>query len=88
MLGEICHYSYYPAKAKWPFLITRALRAMEDHLFNSLNLSTSAIVLNTGCRVGYVAIYIAKKGLRVFGINVVNYYLTKVNRNIKVKNLE
>jgi len=61
---------------------------MEDHLFNSLNLSARAIVLNVGYRVGHVAIYIAKKGLRVFGINVVNYYLTKANRNIKVENFK
>jgi len=61
---------------------------MEDHLFNSLNLSTSAIVLNAGYRVGHVVIYIAKKGLRVFRIDVVNYYLTKVNRNIKAENLK
>jgi len=61
---------------------------MEDHLFNSLNLSASVIVLNAGCRVGYIVIYMVKKGLRVFGINVVNYYLTKVNRNIKAENFE
>jgi len=30
----------------------------------------------------------AKKGLRVFGIDVVDYYLTKANRNIKVENFE
>jgi len=41
-----------------------------------------------GCEVGYVAIYIAKKGLCVFGIDVVDYYLTKANRNIKVENFE
>jgi len=88
MLGETRHYSYYLAEAKWPFLITRAFRAMEDHLFNSLNLSAGAIVLDVGCRVGYIVIYIVKKGLRVFGINVANYYLTKVNRNIKAENFE
>ena len=41
-----------------------------------------------GCRAGYIAIYIAKKGLRVFGIDVVNYYLAKANRNIKAENLK
>jgi cyclopropane fatty-acyl-phospholipid synthase-like methyltransferase len=61
---------------------------MEDHLFNSLNLSTGATVLDIGCRVGYVAIYIVKKGLCIFGINVINYYLIKVNRNIKAENLK
>ena len=88
MLGEIRYYSYYLAEAKQPFLITKALRAIEDHLFNSLNLSARAIVLDIGCGVGYIIIYIAKKGLRVFGIDVVNYYLTKANRNIKVENFK
>ena len=61
---------------------------MEDHLFNSLNLSAKAIVLNVEYRVGYIAIYMAKKGLRVFRINVVNYCLTKANRNIKAENFK
>ena len=61
---------------------------MENHLFNSLNLNTGAIVLNIKYRVGYIAIYIAKKGLYIFGIDVVNYYLTKANRNIKAKNFK
>jgi len=45
-------------------------------------------VLDVGYRVGYVVIYIVKKGLHVFGIDVVNYYLTKANRNIKAENLK
>ena len=61
---------------------------MEDYLFNSLNLSTGATVLDVGCGAGYITIYIAKKGLRIFRIDVVDYYLTKANRNIKVENLE
>ena len=46
------------------------------------------MVLNIGYRVGHVAIYIAKKGLRVFKIDVVNHHLTKANRNIKVENFK
>ena len=88
ILGGICHYNYYPAETKWPFPITRALRAMEDHLFNSLNLSARAIVLDMGCGAGHIAIYIAKKGLRIFRIDVVNYHLAKANRNIKAESLE
>jgi len=88
MLGETRHYGYYPAEAKWPFLITRALRAIEDHLFNSLNLSARAIVLDAGYGVGYVAIYIAKKGLRIFGIDVIDHHLTKANINIKAENFK
>jgi sterol 24-C-methyltransferase len=61
---------------------------MEDHLFKSLDLSARATILDAGCRVGYIAIRIATKGLRVFGINVVNYYLVKANKNIKAANLK
>ena len=61
---------------------------MENHLFNSLNLSAGTIVLNTEYRVGYIAIYIAKKGLYIFKINIINYYLTKANRNIKAENFK
>ena len=46
MLSKTRHYGYYLAEAKWPFSITRALKAMEDHLFSFLNLSARAIVLN------------------------------------------
>jgi hypothetical protein len=45
-------------------------------------------VLDIGYRVGYIVIYMVKKGLRVFRINVVNYYLAKANRNIKAENLK
>jgi tRNA/tmRNA/rRNA uracil-C5-methylase (TrmA/RlmC/RlmD family) len=45
-------------------------------------------VLDVGYKVGYITIYIAKKGLYVFGINIIDYHLTKANRNIKVENLE
>ena len=59
---------------------------MENHLFKSLNLRAGAIVLDAGCGIGHVAIYIAKKGLRVIGINIINYHLTKAKRNIKAVN--
>jgi len=61
---------------------------MEDYLFKSLDLSAGATILDVGCGVGYIIIRIAIKGLRVFGINVVNYYLIKANKNIKVANLK
>ena len=61
---------------------------MEDYLFNSLNLNAGALVLDVRCGVGHIAIYIVKKGLRVFGIDVIDHYLTKANRNIKAENLK
>ena len=88
MLSKICHCGYYLAEAKWPFPITRALRAMEDYLFNFLNFSARAIVLDIKYRVRYITIYIAKKGLYIFGINVIDHHFTKANRNIKAENFE
>ena len=59
---------------------------MENHLFKILNLSTGAMVLDMGCGIGYIAIYIVKKGLYIIGIDIIDCYFTKVKRNIKVAN--
>lgn len=59
---------------------------MENCLFKSLNLSAGAIVLDVGCGIGYIAIYMVKKGLRVIGIDIIDYYFTKAKRNIKAAN--
>ena len=88
LLGGTRHFGYYPAGTLWPFPISRALRAMEDHLFGSLNLAAGATVLDAGCGVGHVAIYMAGKGLRVVGIDVIDHHLIKAKRNIKVAGLE
>ena len=45
-------------------------------------------MLDIGCGVGYIVIYIVKKGLRVFGIDVIDHHLAKANRNIKAENLK
>lgn len=88
LLGGTRHFGYYPAGTIWPFPISRALKAMEDHLFNSLNLSTGTAVLDAGCGVGHVAIHMTRKGLRVVGVDIVNHHLSKANRNIKAAGLE
>jgi len=88
MLGGTRYCSYYPEGTKWPFPITRALKEMEDYLFKSLDLSAGATILDIGCGVGHVAIRMAIKGLRVFGINIINYYLVKASKNIKAANLK
>ncbi|XTI86151.1 hypothetical protein V2W45_1179509, partial [Cenococcum geophilum] len=88
ILGGTRYYGYYLEGTKWPFLITRALREIKDHLFKSLDLSAGATILDTGYKVGHIIIRIATKELRVFGINIVNYYLIKASKNIKAANLK
>ncbi|KAK9374212.1 S-adenosyl-L-methionine-dependent methyltransferase [Lipomyces chichibuensis] len=88
VLGDTRHYGYYEADTYWPFPISRALRAMEDRLFDTLGLDIGANVLDAGCGVGHVAIHLAGRGLRVQAIDVVARHVEKAQRNIKAKGLE
>ncbi|KAH0551566.1 hypothetical protein GP486_007217 [Trichoglossum hirsutum] len=86
-LGGTRHFGYYPAGTLWPFPISRALRAMEDRLFNSLDLAAGAKVLDAGCGVGHVAIHMARRGLRVVGIDVVDHHVAKAKQNVEATGL-
>ncbi|KAK9374211.1 S-adenosyl-L-methionine-dependent methyltransferase [Lipomyces chichibuensis] len=88
VLGGTRHFGYYDRDTYWPFPIGKALRAMEDHLFDSLGLESGAKVLDAGCGIGHVAIHMARRGLRVQGIDVVDRHLQRAQRNIKAYGLE
>lgn len=70
LLGGTRHFGYYEPGTLWPFPLSAALRRMEDHLYNSLDLPPGAKVLDAGCGVGHVALRLAHKGLRVQGIDL------------------
>lgn len=82
VLGGTRHFGYYDTDTYWPFPINGALRAMEDHLFNTLSLEAGAKVLDAGCGTGDVAIHMATKGLQVQGIDVVDRHIKKAIRNV------
>jgi sterol 24-C-methyltransferase len=88
VLGGTRHFGYYHANTYWPFPIHKALRAMEDQLLVSLRLDPGASVLDAGCGVGHVAIYLAQKGLRVQCIDIVDHHIDKAQRNIKAQGLQ
>jgi sterol 24-C-methyltransferase len=88
VLGGSRHFGYYPADTYWPFPISKALRAMEDHLFDTLGLDRGAQVLDAGCGVGHVAIHLARKGLQVQCIDVVDRHIHMARQNIKAAGLE
>ncbi|KAJ8103606.1 S-adenosyl-L-methionine-dependent methyltransferase [Lipomyces tetrasporus] len=88
VLGGTRHFGYYNTDTYWPFPIDRALRAMEDHLFDSLGLETGANVLDAGCGDGHVAMHLAGRGLRVQGIDVVDRHVRKAQRNISARGLQ
>ena len=80
-LRDTRHFGYYDSGTYWPFPIDGALRAMEDHLFRSLQLKSGAKVLDAGCGVGHVAIRFALKGLQVEGIDIVDHHVQKAQRS-------
>jgi sterol 24-C-methyltransferase len=71
-----------------PICNQRAHRAMEDHLFDTLGLKKGAEVLDAGCGYAHVAIHLARRGLRVHGIDVVDRHIEKGRRNAKAAGLE
>ncbi|KAK0613072.1 methyltransferase type 11 [Bombardia bombarda] len=75
-LGGTRHFGYYEPGTYWPFPIGRALRAMEAKLFDNLNLPEGSKVIDAGCGVGHVAIYMAKRGLRVTAFDFVENHVT------------
>lgn len=87
-LGGTRHFGYYQPGTKWPFPINSALRRLEDHLFDSLDLQPGAEVLDAGCGVGHVAMHLARKGLRVHGIDVVSNHLEWARQGIRANGLE
>ncbi len=82
LLGGTRHFGYYPPNTFWPFPINRALRAMEEQLFLTLDLPAGAQVVDAGCGVGHVALYMARRGLRITGIDLIDHHLAKAWRNI------
>jgi cyclopropane fatty-acyl-phospholipid synthase-like methyltransferase len=82
LLGGTRHFGYYEDGAKWPFPIGRALRAMEERLFRALDLPEGSQVLDAGCGVAHVAMYMARRGLRITGIDIIDHHITKAKRNI------
>lgn len=87
-LGGTRHFGYYAPGTRWPFPINAALRRMEDHLYDSLELPPGATVLDAGCGVGHVALHLARKGLRVFGIDVTENHIRWAKQEIQAYGLE
>lgn len=55
---------------------------MEQKLYERLNLPKGARVLDAGCGIAHVALFMAHRGLKVTGIDVIEHHLVKARRNI------
>ncbi|SPQ19886.1 79c723d4-392d-4f8a-8d46-6b02c3870f4c [Thermothielavioides terrestris] len=82
VLGDTRHFGYYEQDTYWPFPLGRALRAMEEKMYRELDLPEGSRVVDAGCGVGHVALYMARRGLRVTAIELVDHHVAKAKRNV------
>ena len=63
--------THYLLETSWPWPIDSALRTMEAKLLEALRCAKGAEVLDAGCGVGHVALYMAQNGsLHVYCIDL------------------
>jgi sterol 24-C-methyltransferase len=87
-LGDTRHFGLYDSADSSPFSVNHALRRMEKRLYDTLGLGQDAEVLDAGCGVGHVAIYLANRGLRIHGIDLVESHIRKARRNVHNEGLD
>ena len=61
---------------------------MEEHLYQTLGLADDALVLDAGTGNGNVAIYMAKKGLKIKAIDLLDMHVRWAKANVKRKHLD
>jgi sterol 24-C-methyltransferase len=88
MLGGTRHFGYYAEGTLWPFPLSGAMRAMESQMLSFLSLPKGALVLDAGCGVAHVAIYMAKNGLKVEAIDIVDRHVARGRKNVQGEKLE
>ena len=88
ILGGTRHFAFYDPGTYWPFPIRSALKRMEDHLYESLNLQPGAKALDAGCGAGQVALHMAHKGLRVEAIDITRNHVRWTQQRIKAEGMQ
>ena len=82
-LADTRHYGYWDDADAWPWPIDARLRAMEAKLFAALQCPEGSRVLDAGCGVGHVALYMAKAGkYLVECIDLIERHIEKAKVNI------
>ncbi|KAH8906163.1 S-adenosyl-L-methionine-dependent methyltransferase [Coniochaeta sp. PMI_546] len=88
LLGDTRHLGYYKPGTWSPFPIGRSLRAMEQKLFEALDLPRGALVLDAGCGAGLVAAYMARQGLKITAIDYLPRHVEKARRRVQKQDLQ
>lgn len=82
ILGGTRHFGYYTSGTWWPFPIGKALRALEEYLYLTIGLKDDALLLDGGAGVCDIPIYMAKKGLNVKAIDLLDMHVKWGKRNV------
>lgn len=61
---------------------------MEEKLYTRLDLKPGSKVMDAGAGSGYVAMYMARKGLNVQAIDITPHHITDARKNVKKNGLE
>ena len=88
LLGNTRHCGLYPKGRLSPFPVSKYQREMEGKLFARLDLEPGANVLDAGAGSGYVAMYMARKGLNVQAVDITPIHVEDARKNIKANGLE
>lgn len=60
---------------------------MEQQLFEKLAVPKGGAVLDAGCGIAHVALAMARNGLKVTGIDVIDHHIDRAQRNIKASGM-
>ncbi|POR39060.1 Methyltransferase type 11 [Tolypocladium paradoxum] len=83
LLGNTRHFGYWERDTYWMFPLWGPLRRMEEKMYDLLDLAPGSQVLDAGCGVGHVALYMARRGLQVTAIDVMDHHIDKARRNVE-----
>ena len=88
VLGGTRHFRYYEKGSDWPWPVGRALRKMEDKLFEAFALPKGSQV-GPGCWLWNCrgSHQHGAKGLRITGIDVIDHHIVKAKRRIATSGL-
>ncbi|KAF5663830.1 methyltransferase type 11 [Fusarium heterosporum] len=75
IMGGTQHFGYWDKDTYWPFPLTPQLRRMEEKLFEIIDLPEGSQILDAGCGVGHVTRYFAQSGMRMLGIDVIDWQI-------------
>ncbi|KAF2238538.1 methyltransferase type 11 [Viridothelium virens] len=89
LLGGTRHFGYYAKSSSRPWPVGSALVKMEGQLFEALQCPRGSRVLDAGCGVGHVAMYMAKRGqYKVDCIDVVPRHVDWAKKNVRDAKME